>query len=207
MKRRVLLTLFVLAFPLLAQEAKKEEKPTQVQSREGWASKVFEVRYQDPARLQQLLFGFGATVQSSAQLKAIAVTGPPAVVDAVGEIIKRFDVPLKNVELTTYVLLGQPRELQAPAVPKELEGVVKQLRSLFSFQVFQVLDTMVLRTREGQMASVNGAFSPPPGTTYSIDLRSFTRGRATYTMKHSHYEEVPSYIADKIIAESKKNEG
>ena len=35
---------------------------------------------------------------------------------------------------------------------------------------------------------------------YSIDLRSMTGGRAAFTMHFSHYEEVPSHLADKIIA-------
>ncbi len=41
---------------------------------------------------------------------------------------------------------------------------------------------------------------------YAPDLRSMTSGRGTFTYEHSHYEEVPSYIADKIIAESKREE-
>jgi elongation factor G len=36
---------------------------------------------------------------------------------------------------------------------------------------------------------------------YSIDLRSMTGGRAAFTMQFSHYEEMPSHLADKIIAE------
>jgi elongation factor G len=39
---------------------------------------------------------------------------------------------------------------------------------------------------------------------YAPDLRSMTSGRGNFTYTDSHYEEVPSYIADKIIAESKK---
>jgi elongation factor G len=35
---------------------------------------------------------------------------------------------------------------------------------------------------------------------YSIDLRSMTGGRAAFSMKFSHYEEVPSHLADKVIA-------
>jgi elongation factor G len=35
---------------------------------------------------------------------------------------------------------------------------------------------------------------------YSIDLRSMTGGRAAFTMHFSHYEEVPSHLADRIIA-------
>ncbi|MBN1662293.1 MAG: elongation factor G [Deltaproteobacteria bacterium] len=41
---------------------------------------------------------------------------------------------------------------------------------------------------------------------YAPDLRSMTSGRGTFTYEHSHYEEVPPFIAEKIIAESKKEE-
>jgi elongation factor G len=34
---------------------------------------------------------------------------------------------------------------------------------------------------------------------YAIDLRSITGGRGTFTMKFSHYEEVPQHLAQKII--------
>jgi elongation factor G len=39
---------------------------------------------------------------------------------------------------------------------------------------------------------------------YAPDLRSMTSGRGNFTYTDSHYEEVPSYIAEKIIAEAKK---
>jgi elongation factor G len=35
---------------------------------------------------------------------------------------------------------------------------------------------------------------------YSTDLRSSTQGRATYTMRFSHYAEVPSAIAEELVA-------
>jgi elongation factor G len=40
---------------------------------------------------------------------------------------------------------------------------------------------------------------------YAPDLRSMTSGRGNFTYTDSHYEEVPSYAAEKIIAESKKD--
>jgi elongation factor G len=40
---------------------------------------------------------------------------------------------------------------------------------------------------------------------YAPDLRSMTSGRGNFTYTHSHHEEVPAYIAEKIIAESKKD--
>jgi Translation elongation factors (GTPases) len=39
---------------------------------------------------------------------------------------------------------------------------------------------------------------------YAPDLRSMTSGRGNFTYTQSYYEEVPAYIAEKIIAESKK---
>lgn len=38
---------------------------------------------------------------------------------------------------------------------------------------------------------------------YAIDLRSLTGGQGTFRTTFSHYEEVPSHITDKIIAEAK----
>ncbi|MBM4433031.1 MAG: elongation factor G, partial [Chloroflexi bacterium] len=35
---------------------------------------------------------------------------------------------------------------------------------------------------------------------YSIDLRSMTQGRGTYTIDFNRYEEVPAHITQKIIA-------
>jgi elongation factor G len=40
---------------------------------------------------------------------------------------------------------------------------------------------------------------------YAIELRSITQGRGFYTMKLSHYDPVPSHIAEGIIAHSKKD--
>ena len=41
--------------------------------------------------------------------------------------------------------------------------------------------------------------------TYAPDLRSMTGGRGIYTMKFSHYDEVPSQISEKIIEELNKS--
>ena len=42
--------------------------------------------------------------------------------------------------------------------------------------------------------------------TYAPDLRSMTGGRGIYSMAFSHYDEVPSQIADKVIEELKMNQ-
>ncbi len=41
---------------------------------------------------------------------------------------------------------------------------------------------------------------------YALDLNSMTAGRGSFTMHHSHYEEVPAQLADKVIAAAKEQE-
>jgi elongation factor G len=38
---------------------------------------------------------------------------------------------------------------------------------------------------------------------YSIDLKSMTQGRGSFTMEFSHYEEVPAMLADKIVEKAR----
>ena len=38
---------------------------------------------------------------------------------------------------------------------------------------------------------------------YAVDLESITAGRGAFTVSFSHYEEVPSNLAEKIIADAK----
>ncbi len=42
---------------------------------------------------------------------------------------------------------------------------------------------------------------------YSFDLTSMTGGRGSFQMEHSHYEEVPAHLSEKIIAASKGEAG
>jgi elongation factor G len=39
---------------------------------------------------------------------------------------------------------------------------------------------------------------------YATDLRSITQGRGSFVMEFDHYEEVPAYISQKIVADKKK---
>jgi len=39
---------------------------------------------------------------------------------------------------------------------------------------------------------------------YATDLRSITQGRGVFTMEFSHYEEVPSHIAQEIIEKARQ---
>jgi elongation factor G len=55
----------------------------------------------------------------------------------------------------------------------------------------------------GETASVRAQVPMSEMLTYETSLRSMTGGRGGYSMEFSHYEEVPSFIADKVIKEAR----
>ena len=55
----------------------------------------------------------------------------------------------------------------------------------------------------GETAVVRAAVPMSEMLTYEPSLRSMTGGRGGYSMEFSHYEEVPAFIADKVIKEAK----
>jgi elongation factor G len=55
----------------------------------------------------------------------------------------------------------------------------------------------------GETASVRAQVPMAEMLTYETTLRSMTGGRGGYSMEFSHYEEVPAFIADKVIKEAK----
>ena len=55
----------------------------------------------------------------------------------------------------------------------------------------------------GETAVVRATAPMAEMLTYEPSLRSMTGGRGAYSMEFSHYEEVPSFIADKVVKEAK----
>ena len=69
--------------------------------------------------------------------------------------------PVLNIDVTIYLMsaLGTP---SPGAVPPELEAVVKQLKSTFSYKSYQLIDTEVMRVRAGQGGEVSGVVNGGP---------------------------------------------
>jgi elongation factor G len=55
----------------------------------------------------------------------------------------------------------------------------------------------------GETATVRASVPMAEMLTYESSLRSMTGGRGGYSMEFSHYEEVPSFIAEKVVKEAK----
>src|SRR5436309_2090066 len=104
-------------------------------------TRVFQLKYVSPERLSTMLAPFGNMRMTSVeQLKTLTIKSTAASLAEVEKIIQRMDVPpppVQNIDVTIYLMsaLGQPA---ASAVPSELEGVVKQLKSTFSYKGYQL---------------------------------------------------------------------
>jgi hypothetical protein len=174
MKNLALAVALGLAAMAGAQEA---AKPVGEKTPEKRESRVLRLKHADPERVFNLLYVFPVTARPDRELKAIAVSGTPEAVATYEEAVKRLDVPApapKNIELTAYILEASPQADPAWTVPTELQGVAKQLKTLFAFQGLRLLDTLALRTREGTPASATGVlpYSPTRAVRYNLDFNA-----------------------------------
>jgi hypothetical protein len=144
-------------------------------------SRIVKLKHVNPDSLFSVLgvlAGKQVRWQPDAKMRIIALNGPASSLDALEEAIHRLDVPQpveKNVELTFHLLLGTA-QAESISVPPDLGGVATQLRSVFGFKSLRVLETSVLRGREGRPMEANGltpAVSKLAETApYGITLKS-----------------------------------
>jgi hypothetical protein len=135
------------AAPAPAQTQQSGPRPNEVQ-------KLFVLKYADPNQIRSLISIFTGSVTVSPAMHAIAVSATPGAVAAIDDAIKRLDVPSaapQNVELLAYLIVGSQADVTASSpLPRELDGVVGQLRSTFTYRNYRLMDVLSLRTRTGQ---------------------------------------------------------
>ena len=163
-----LLAALVLAGPatLLNAQAKADPSAQEQREKEDWVGKIFEVKHGDAVRLTSLASllasVFRGDIKPQPALMAITVRAPKEIMPAIEDAIKRFDVPPppqtapKNIELMAYLLLASEPESNVK-LPAELQPVIKQVKTVFPYyQGFRLLDTLVLRSREGKGGEMSG---------------------------------------------------
>jgi hypothetical protein len=144
--KKLLVTLVTAAAAVCAQEPP--------------APKVIELKHASAERIRSssVLRPFVHSVELDPSGRYLVISAQTAArLTAAEELIKRLDVPLKNVELTFHIVAGGPAQSgTGTPIPAELEGVVKQLRSSFSFPSYRLLETAFVRTRDGSDGLVSG---------------------------------------------------
>ncbi len=121
-------------------------------------SKVVRLRYVDSKRVFNLLAGGAGAGRISLDGDLIVLHGPPDAVATLEGLVNQIDTPTpakRSVEISTYMLLGVG-EAGGPKTPDELGGVVKQLKDMFPFAGYRLLETMYIRAGEDRGGETSG---------------------------------------------------
>jgi len=178
-------SLFTTEPILRAQEAKKAEKNPQTPTLESrnWPVKVFQLRYANPWRLGNVFKAFGAIINADEGIKVLTVRAPKEVLAAIEDSVQRLDVPeppTKNIQLDTYLLIASAQG-SSGTIPADLDPVVKQLKSIFSYQHFRLLGTLSMRMRDDSDSTVNGLLPPVSADSVAPTSYRFHINKATIT--------------------------
>jgi len=132
-------------------------------------------------RTIQALLPNTSVLVTNSDLEHLILSGPKDAVAGFEEIIKQLDVmPVtkKNIETTVYMVVASAQSASGPALPAELDPVVKQLKGVFSYKGFRLLDSFVLRSRDTEKGDTNG-FVPP------LDTNVPASAKITYQFRYS----------------------
>jgi hypothetical protein len=130
-------------------------------------------------RTIQALLSNTSVLVTSSDNEHLILSGPKDSVTSFEEIIKQLDVaPVgkKNIETTVYMVVASLQVSSGTAMPPELEPVVKQLKGVFNYKSFRILDSFVLRSRDTEKAATNGFLTPldtalPAGTKINYQFQ------------------------------------
>jgi hypothetical protein len=112
--------------------------------------------------LQELAPTNGMVISTS-DSDHVILSGPREAVAGFEEIIKQLDVPpvvKKDVETTVYMIIASAQSTGATSLTADLDPAVKQLKNIFNYKGFRLLESFVLRSRDAESGQTNG-FLPP----------------------------------------------
>jgi hypothetical protein len=121
---------------------------------------VVTIKNGDVQAINRTLHGIlgGTNISIATESDHLVLSGPKEELATFEEVIKQLDLPPapeQNVQTTVYMIAAS----QAPSsavIPAELEPVVTQLKGLFPYKGYRVLDDFILRSRSGQGAEASG---------------------------------------------------
>jgi hypothetical protein len=141
------------------------------------AQRVVEIKNGDARQIFVAVRALGGEVVSTNEGNRILLSGPKAAVDGTEALIKQLDVaapPRKNLELTVYMVAASTQPSGGSPLPDALAPVTTQLRTVFPYKGFRLIDSFVLRARLGEGAETSGFIGQnPPGnrTVYTFKVR------------------------------------
>jgi hypothetical protein len=138
-------------------------------------TKVIHVRYARAEAIRDLVSRGIESVTANNGLQALVVHGSAESVAAAEQAVKELDTPLptelgRDVELTVYVIGASAQAASEDRPTTDLAPVMRQLKAVFPYGGYQLLDTMMIRSREGRQSHSDGILkSFPSAQNASLD--------------------------------------
>ena len=154
--------LLLAALLPVASAQQAPEKPREPQR----VQRIINVRHVDVQRLAGLLSGFGVRAQPETTVRVLVLSGSREEVEAAEEAVRRLDVPSPapaNIEVTVYMIAAAGPGGRGASLPAEFEALARQLKTGLGFQSYRLIDTMVVRTRDGEGGETAGMAPVQPG--------------------------------------------
>jgi hypothetical protein len=161
----------------------------------------FRVKPQNVERIQRALktvVGEGnVRISGTSNEPQIDVRTSQALMLGVAELIKALDSALpsyRNIELTFYILEAtREPAADAAALPPELQPAITQLKSVFAYRGFRLLDTAFIRSRSGEPADASGQAQVEGGTSgYNLHVQALVSSEAhpgTIRIDNLHFQQ------------------
>jgi hypothetical protein len=153
----------------------------------GPVQKLVEIKYATPQLLNDFLQCYGVTMTKTPVPNKIVLMGLPENVATAEGALAQVDVPEaapKDVQVTVYLVKGfnvpQGEEGPSKPLPAAIKDCVADLQGVFEYNGYQLVDTVLLRCREGGQISGSGfmpskADEPPTLCRIAADQVSIQR--------------------------------
>jgi hypothetical protein len=185
---RSMIAMLLAGASALAQDTAKGLPPP---AERNDAVVLVHLKYADPEIVSRLMGQAGVNLRNDRTLHLMVISGDPERVTLAQKIIQDIDVPgsagvmlpgppvaQSDLEFTVYLLAGLNKAEESTGTPKALEGTVSQLRAIFPFASYRLLDTAVLRVNGSSNGKVGGILPPlgDAGDPLNYQIETQVRG-------------------------------
>jgi len=140
-----------------SEPARVQEAGSQRPAENNLKTKLLDIKHADPNRILSILQsltsrGTGANVTVEPLLRVLTVRDFPENIAVIEDALKRLDKPeppRSDIEFRVHVLIATTGGASSNQYPANLNDVIKQLQSTFSYKNYNLMTSTLMRTKEG----------------------------------------------------------
>jgi hypothetical protein len=114
------------------------------------------IAYLDVTELEDVLQLFDVKAVIKPSINAVILRGEIEKVDGALKALQALDVPVQAMDVTMFVVRASKEKTGNSDIPGELRPAIDQLKGIFGYSSFALLDTVSLRTMHNGSGLVGG---------------------------------------------------